>query len=104
MPEGGIPSASITGFGFFDHERRDYEPKEFDEMEVTGLSGTLAWKDGKPAIHAHAAAAGRDFRSLGGHLLGLTVGRGSFEITIALHDSQLERHYDEKIGANILPL
>lgn len=84
MLDEGIPSASIAGFGFagmirfgfFDHERRDYEPKEFDEREVTALTVTLARKDGKPAIHAHAAAVGRDFRAVGGHLLASPSGAG----------------------------
>ncbi|MEW6644740.1 MAG: PPC domain-containing DNA-binding protein [Pseudomonadota bacterium] len=107
-----IPAASIRGFGFagairfgfFDFARRDYDPRDFTDLEVTGLTGTLAWKDGKPAIHAHASAAGRDFLAVGGHLLGLTVGRGSFEITITVHDRRLERHFEEDIGANVLRL
>ncbi|MBS7556379.1 DNA-binding protein [Ancylobacter dichloromethanicus] len=112
MRDEDIPAASVRGFGFvstirfgfFDFERRDYDPRDFTDMEVTGLTGTLAWKDGKPAIHAHASAAGRDFQAVGGHLLGLTVGRGSFEMAVTVHDRRLERHFEEDIGANVLRL
>ncbi|MBB4840898.1 putative DNA-binding protein with PD1-like motif [Sphingomonas kyeonggiensis] len=112
MIEADIPAASIRGFGFagsirfgfFDFGRRDYDPRDFTDVEVTGLTGTLAWKDGKPAVHAHATAAGRDFQAVGGHLLGLAVGRGSIEMTITVHDQRLERHFEEDIGANVLRL
>ncbi|KFL30031.1 DNA-binding protein [Devosia riboflavina] len=112
MLEKDIPSASIQGmgfaglvrFGFFDFERSDFQPRDFADMEITGLVGTLAWKKGKPAIHAHATASGRDFQAFGGHLLALTVGRGSFEVTITVHDRRLQRQHDESIGANILLL
>ncbi|MBS9478067.1 DNA-binding protein [Ancylobacter sp. VKM B-3255] len=112
MREADIPAASVRGFGFaglirfgfFDFERRDYEPRDFRDMEVTALLGTLAWKDGAPAIHAHATATGADFNAVGGHLLALTVGRGSFELTITTHDRRLERRFEEDIGANVLRL
>lgn len=112
MRDQSIPAASIRGFGFagsirfgfFDFSRGDYDPRDFTDMEVTGLTGTLAWKDGMPAIHAHATAASRDFQAFGGHLLGLTVGRGSFEMTVTVHDQRLERHFEEDIGANVLRL
>jgi len=62
-----IPSASITGFGFvglarfgfFNFERGDYDPREFENVEITGLTGTLAWKDGAPSIHTHASGGDR---------------------------------------------
>lgn len=112
MRDANIPAASVRGFGFaglirfgfFDFGRRDYDPQDFTDMEVTGLTGTLAWKNAKPAIHAHATAAGRDFKAVGGHLLGLTVGRGSFEITLTVHGPRLERRFEDDIGANVLQL
>lgn len=44
------------------------------------------------------------FNGAGGHLLGLTVGTGSCEITVLLHPSRLERFVDPAIGANVLGL
>ncbi len=112
MRDEKIPSASLTGFGFvakarfgfFDFERGDYDPQEFEELEITGLTGTLAWKDGEPAVHAHASGGDRSFRLVGGHVLGLVVGRGSFEITVIVHPDRLERRLETEIGANVLQL
>lgn len=107
-----IPSASITGFGFagqarfgfFDFDRGDYDPREFEDLEIAGLTGTLAWKDGEPSIHAHASGGDRMFNVVGGHVLGLTVGRGSFEITIIVHPHRLKREVEPAIGAKVLQL
>lgn len=107
-----IPSASFTGFGFagkvtfgfFDFAKRDYDPATFENREMTGINGTLAWKDGKPSIHAHGVGGGPDFQVSGGHLLALAVGRGSLEVTISVHGTRLERREEPSIGANILRL
>jgi predicted DNA-binding protein with PD1-like motif len=112
MRDEQIPSASIAGFGFvaearfgyFNFERGDYDAQTFRDLEITGLIGTLAWKDGKPAIHAHAAGGDRQFRMVGGHVLGLVVGRGSFEVSVIVHPNRLDRRLEPDIGANVLQL
>jgi uncharacterized protein len=112
MHEEEVPSASIAGFGFvatatfgfFDFDRGDYDPRTFTDLEITGLTGTLAWKDGQPAIHAHASGGDRAFRVVGGHVLALVVGRGSFEVTVTVHPHRLDRRRDPDIGADVLQL
>jgi predicted DNA-binding protein with PD1-like motif len=107
-----IPSASFTGFGFagsvtfgyFDFEKRTYRPHTYEEREMAGITGTLAWKDDAPSIHAHGMGGGPDFSAVGGHLLALSVGRGSLEVTITVHPQRLERTEEPSIGANILRL
>lgn len=112
MRDEDIPSAWIQGFGFvsharlgfFDFERGDYDPGEFEQIEITSMTGTLAWKNGKPAIHAHASGGDRGFGVIGGHVLGLVVGRGSFEINVTVLATRLERRLEPEIGANVLQL
>jgi len=107
-----VPSAVIVGFGFvgtatfgfFDFTKKEYRPRTFNDLELTNLTGTLAWKDGKPAIHAHAVASNANFETFGGHVLGLVVGRGSLEIGISVMPMRLERVLDNDIGANVLQL
>jgi predicted DNA-binding protein with PD1-like motif len=107
-----LPSASFTGigfarkavFGFFDFDRKVYQPKTFENVEIASLAGTIAWKDGKPSVHAHAVAADATFGAVGGHLLALDVGTGSMEVTVMRHDRKLLRATDASIGANILQL
>jgi predicted DNA-binding protein with PD1-like motif len=112
MLEQAVPSASFMGFGFlrratfgfYDFERREYRPKSFEQLELANMTGTLAWKNDEPSVHAHGVAGDAGFATVGGHLLGLEVGTGSLEITVILHERRLERQVDPRIGANILSL
>lgn len=107
-----LPSASLTGigffsdvtFGFYDFDRKEFAPKTFHDVEVAGMTGSIAWKENKPSVHLHAVAAGRDFNAVGGHVLDAKVGTGSAEITLLVHDRKLERKVDPEIGANVLQL
>ena len=105
-----IPSASfsaigfakIATFGFFDFVKKQYDPGSFENVEMASITGTLAWKDGQPSVHAHGVACDHSFAAVGGHLLALEVGTGSLEITITTHLRKLERKLDPNIGANVL--
>jgi uncharacterized protein len=107
-----IPSASFVGmgflsevtFGFYNFDKKAFDPKTFRQVELTNMTGTIAWQNGKPSIHAHGIVAGSDFTAVGGHLLALEVGTGSLEITVVLHPTRLERIVDPVIQANILEL
>lgn len=107
-----VPSASFTGFGFggevtfgfFDFASRTYRPATFTDREMTGITGTVVWKDGEPSVHAHGVGCGADFTVAGGHLLALTVGRGSLEMTLTVHAHRLARTEEPALGANILRL
>lgn len=106
-----IPAANFTGmgfvnvtFGFFDAKKKQFDPKEFRDVELASMHGTIAWQKGKPSIHTHGIVAGKDFRAYGGHILSGTVGTGSLEIMITVHDKAFERVMDEELGANVLSL
>lgn len=106
-----IPSANITGmgfvnvtFGFFDSQTKKFIPKTFNDVELASMNGTIAWQNGKPSLHLHGVVGDRDFNTFGGHILEGTVGTGSLEIMIVLHDKKLERVFEEGLGANVLHL
>lgn len=106
-----IPSASFTGFGFvnvtfgyFNRDTKKYEPKAFNNMELSGMNGSIAWQKGKVSLHTHGTVTGKDFSAFGGHMLSGTVGAGSLEITITVHPQRLERVFEEPLGANVLSL
>ena len=107
-----IPSASIVGigfmraatFGFYDFSRKAFDPKTFNDVEMANLTGSIAWKEGEPSIHAHAIVTDGTFVGAGGHVLGLTVGTGSCEITVILHPQRLDRFVDPATDANVLGL
>ncbi|MFP9098597.1 PCC domain-containing protein [Flavobacterium sp. RHBU_24] len=73
-------------------------------MELASLTGSIAWQNGKPSIHAHGVVTGKDFTAHGGHILSGTVGTGSVEISVTVLDKKLERIKEEKLGANVLCL
>jgi len=106
-----IPSANLSGmgfinakFGFFNFDTKEYEPKEFKDVELASMSGSIAWKEGKPSLHCHGTVTGKDFVAHGGHMLGATVSTGSVEIIITVHSQQLERVTEQPLGANVLQL
>jgi uncharacterized protein len=106
-----VPAASFTGmgfvnivFGFFDANAKKFNPKEFRNVELASMNGTIAWQKGKPSIHTHGVVAGKDFQAYGGHILSGTVGTGSLEIMVIIHDKSLERVFEEPLGANVLRL
>ncbi|CCH02298.1 hypothetical protein FAES_4298 [Fibrella aestuarina BUZ 2] len=106
-----IPSATFTGlgfvtiqFGFFDFKKKEYKPKTFTDVELTSLTGSLAWQEGKPSIHAHGVVGDEQFRAHAGHILSATVSTGSVEIMITVHPQRLERKMNEQLGANVLSL
>lgn len=106
-----IPAANFTGmgfvdvtFGFFDSQTKEYTPKEFKKVELASMHGTIAWKDGKPSIHSHGVCGDKSFQAHAGHILSATVGTGSLEIMIVVHDKPLQRKKDESIGADVLEI
>jgi len=106
-----IPSAGFSAigfvhirFGFFRFAGKKYKTKTFKNMELDCLNGSIAWKAGKPSIHAHGVASGHRFKTRGGHIMGAVVSTGSMEITIVVHDKIFERKKDEQWGAEVLQL
>ena len=107
-----IPSANFTGmgfassvtFGFFNSQTKQFERQEFQKVEIASLSGSIAKKGANYSVHAHGVATGRDFAAHGGHMLFGTVGTGSVEIMITVHDKIFERKFEPKISAEVLCL
>jgi uncharacterized protein len=106
-----IPSANFTGmgfvdmtFGFFNFETKKYEPKDFKNVELVSMHGTIAWKNDSTSIHAHGVVADKTFQTFGGHILKGKVGTGSAEILITVHEKKFQRKKDESIGADVLNL
>jgi len=106
-----IPSAHLSGmgfvnitFGFFDFKEKKYNPKQFKDVELASMLGTIAWKDGDVSIHAHGVAGDKTFQTYGGHILDAQVSTGSLEILITVHPQRLERKHDEALGADVLGL
>jgi uncharacterized protein len=69
----GIGMLRRATIGYWDGSQ--YRPQELTvPHEVVGLQGSIASAQGAPSIHLHLAAAGPDYRLVGGHVLHATVG------------------------------
>ncbi len=106
-----IPSASFSAigftditFGFFNFNTKQYTPKTFKNVELASMTGSIAWQGDQVSIHAHGVVTDESFRAYGGHILEATVGTGSVEILVTVHDKILQRHAEDPPGANVLQL
>lgn len=108
--ENKITSASVSGigaiksvtFGFFNPETKEYKEKTFDEyMEITSLIGNVSQKDGEVYLHLHMNASGKDYKTIGGHLVKAYVSATS-EIIIDAQEGYIGRKFSEEIGLNLL--
>lgn len=106
-----IPSANFTGmgfvnvkFGFFNFKTKQYDPKEFKDVELASMTGSIAWQNDTVSLHTHGIVTDKNFKAFGGHMLAATVGTGSVEILVTVHDKKLERVMEQPLGANVLNL
>lgn len=107
-----IPSANFYGmgfagsvtFGFYDFNKKVFNPKEFKRVEMGSVTGSIAWSKGQPSLHIHGIATDEEFKAYGGHVLAMVVGTGSLEITITVHQQKLERKVEQPLNANVLQL
>jgi hypothetical protein len=89
MREEAIPAAVINGIGFtrratfglFDFETKTFQPKTIEDLELMDMN--MAWKDGKPAIHAHGPPGTALFAPSEAKCY-VRGGRGSPEISVTL--------------------
>ena len=100
-----IGAVSHAAFGYYEQAEHRYLELSSDfHHEITGFTGNISMRDGRPFLHAHAGFANREGSSVGGHVLpGCTVFVG--EVTIReMSDVQLERAPDEVTGLALWPL
>jgi uncharacterized protein len=97
----GIGAFSRVTLGYFDCEKKKYEPILVPEqVEVVSLIGNLTTYDGAPRLHAHVTVARSDGTTRGGHLLEGRV-RPTLEITVEELPIRVHRSLDAASG---LPL
>jgi hypothetical protein len=87
---------------FYDQAAQEYHEFAVDEpVELVSVLGNVSRRDGATAVHAHAALAGHQGETIGGHVVpGCTI----FACELVLQElvgEVLERAFDEQTG---LPL
>ncbi len=107
-----IEGATFTGIGgfrrstvgWFNREKKDYEPVEVNEQaELLSIVGSVARAGIEVKLHAHVALARRYGSTVGGHLLRAEV-NPLVELVLVDHGVRLERRLDETTGLWIFDL
>ena len=104
----GVKAAKVSGIGatdnftvgVFDIAKKEYEKFVFNgNHEINALTGNITEKDGKPYIHLHITATGKDCKVVGGHLIKGVISLTG-EIIITVTGGTISREYDETLGIN----
>jgi len=97
-----IGASSHAVIGVYDLEKREYIRETLDGfMEITSLSGSVTWVDGKPYLHLHGTMADQRHVIHGGHVIEVTVG-ATCEMFIRTLPGEVTRAREENLGINLL--
>jgi len=100
----GLGAFQKATIGYFDSEKKEYVKRSFEEdLEFGNLTGTLSYFEGKPFVHAHVVAGGRDTKAFCGHLFSAIIS-ATGEFLIIPSDSKIERKPDADTGLSLLSL
>jgi predicted DNA-binding protein with PD1-like motif len=97
----GIGAADDIEIAFYDLSKKRYIAKRFrGRLEIVNITGNIALKDGKPAIHAHGVFSRPNYSVIGGHIFSCRI---SATCEIYLQKlNPLHRRNDPRIGLNLL--
>ncbi|MCQ2441066.1 MAG: DNA-binding protein [Clostridia bacterium] len=96
----GIGAVNDFTIGIFNLEKGEYETSQFKgSYEITSLNGNISTMDKKPYVHLHINCAGKDGKTVGGHLLKSQVSITG-EIFIDIINGEIERKHQEKPNFN----
>ena len=99
---GAVKSARI---GYYNEEKKQYEVHEINEpCEISGLSGNISLKDGKPFVHAHIHVSDKTGKTYGGHLLEGTFISVTGELFILEANDAIERKNDPMFDLSLFSL
>lgn len=100
---GGLQWAEL---GFYDMTAQEYAWTKFDEpLELSNVTGNIAWQDDEPVLHLHATVSDTSLRAHAGHIKEAKTA-GTVEIYIRMWplDEGFTRVKDADTGLNLLNL
>jgi predicted DNA-binding protein with PD1-like motif len=100
----GLGAFKEVTIGYFDSAKKEYIKKFFrDDLEFANLTGSIAYLEGKPFVHAHVTAGDSDMGAVCGHLFSATIS-ATGEFVIIPSESKVERKPDPQMGLTLLDL
>lgn len=112
MQENNVTAARFSAIGafsnatlaYFDWEKKEYQNFSINEqVEVLALTGDVALKEGKPAIHAHVIVGFKDGSTKGGHLQNAHV-RPTLEVMLEKSPAYMRKSFNEESGLMLIDL
>lgn len=110
LKDAQLESAILTGLGavddvevaYYNLDTKSYQTKMFEgTFELVSLNGNMAYLDGEPFLHIHAAIGTDEYQVYGGHIMQAKVGP-SVEIAVTPLEGRMERSLDERCGLKTL--
>jgi len=99
-----IGAFSDATLAYFAWEKKEYQDIPIaEQVEVLTLTGDVAIKDGKPAIHAHVILGFKDGSTKGGHLKKAHV-RPTLEVMLEKSPAHLRKSHNEESGLMLIDL
>ena len=100
----GLGAVRRIVLGYYQPRISDYERHDLtDQMELLSLIGNIAQRDGKPALHIHAALARQDLTVIGGHVFEAEA-QPTMEIWVRPDDATVQRLYNEETHLALMQL
>ncbi|MDP0501778.1 MAG: DNA-binding protein [Verrucomicrobiota bacterium JB022] len=100
----GIGAFSEAGLRFFNTDHLEYiDIPVHEQVELLSLTGTIASRDGKAQLHAHAILGKPDGQCIGGHLKDAVV-RPTLEVMVIASPAHLHREFDPRVELPLLQL
>src|SRR3990167_720971 len=97
-----LGAALEVELGYYNLDEQKYSWRVFSgPLEITGLQGNIAQKDGQPVFHAHGSFADDSYNVVGGHIKRLIVA-GTCELFITPLNLKLTRQLDDEVGLELL--
>ena len=97
-----IGAADEAELWWYDVTKKKYVKQTFQEqLEITGVLGNIARKDGEIMIHMHGTFSDREYRVYGGHINKIVVS-GACEARVDVLKGEIKKAYDEETGLNVM--
>lgn len=97
-----LGAVSEAELGCFDTSEKKYYANQYQGIyEIASLVGNASRMDGKVYLHIHSVLAGKDNKTIGGHLSRAVVS-ATCEMVIDIVNGAAGRFFSDKIGLNLL--
>lgn len=97
-----IGASQEAVLSYYNLDTKQYEDFPIAErLEITGVSGNVAVRDGVVAVHAHGTFSNRDFSVVGGHVKRLVIS-ATGEVILHRLVGVLTRAYDDVTGLYLM--